>query len=283
MHEFLCLLLRHGQTPRTLKPEYRGQSDGDEDKLDANGLKEIRESAAFISRLPLEIKYVISSDMQRTEETSDIVCEVLGLKEFHIDERLRPLDVGDFVGKNKDENPITQYLDNPSEKFPNGESVSDFENRQYAFAKSLFGWLEYKKLAAGSVLVVCHDDVIGYWLETQKKNPSVKYLGEKPDVVKPGGIVLVTSGEVIPIHGRNNPNGGDGTALSGFVTAIENLPPRECWNCRFFSRDIVGTGQCGNSIVRIDPELPDWQRQADGHVIVEDDSCCNEFSNHPST
>lgn len=285
MHDFLCLLLRHGQTDRSESPTYRGQSNEVVDHLNENGKRTIRESAAFVSHLPLDITYVISSDLFRTEESAEIICDILGLDTFRMDERLRPLNVGDFAGKNKEEYPIDEYLENPSKKFPNGESVDDFENRQYDFAKSVFQWIESGKLKAGSILIVCHDDVIGYWLNSQRKNPSNRYLTEKPDVVKEGGVVLVTSGEIFPIHGRNNKTDSpwDGTALSGFVTPLESRPPRSCWNCEYFSRDLIGTGQCGNSLVRLDPEIADWRRQVDGHVIVEDEACCNLFANHAST
>lgn len=281
-------MMRHGETDRSESPEYRGQSNEESDKLNSDGRKTIRESAAFISRLPLKIEYIVSSDLHRTEETADIVAGVLGLDEYHIDSRLRPLNVGDFAGKNKTENPITAYLKDPSKPFPNGESVNDFENRQHEFASAIFSWIESGKIKPSSILVVCHDDVIGYWLNSQKKYPSDTYLNETPDCIKPGGVVLVTEKEIVPIHGRNDNTdypgiSKDGTKLSGFVTDIENRPPRECWNCRWFAHDVTGSGSCGHTLVRIDPDIADYRRQSDGRILVGDRDCCDNFQNHPST
>lgn len=283
MHEFLFLLARHGETDRSESPEYRGQSNTEEDRLNHQGRKTIRDTAAFISRLPMKIEYVISSDLSRTEESADIICEVLGLDEYHVDPLLRPLDTGDFAGKDKSENPIDEYLENSDKKFPNGESVIEFSARQQEFAKKIFGWIENGKLKAGSVLCVCHDDVIGYWLESQKKNPSDNYLNESPDAIKPGGVVLVTSGEILPIHGRNNGEvTWDGTKLTGLVSDLENRPPRECWNCKYGNRDFLGILGCTNSLVRIDPENMHLL-QNDGSVAVGERWCCNYFTNKMTT
>ena len=63
----------------------------------------------------------------------------------------------------------------------------------------------------------------------------------------------------------------DGTALSGFVTAKQNQPPRECGNCRWFDGK-----SCHHLLVIHDPEVPgkDGQPKA-----VGTDDCCDNFQN----
>lgn len=62
----------------------------------------------------------------------------------------------------------------------------------------------------------------------------------------------------------------DGTRLSGFVTAKENPPPRDCAHCRWFANG------CTHPVVRIDPELRN-RLQANGNVKVDGDDCCDSY------
>ena len=63
----------------------------------------------------------------------------------------------------------------------------------------------------------------------------------------------------------------DGTQLSGFVTAAENPPPRDCGHCRW-----IIDGGCSHPIVRLDPELRD-RLMSNGNIRVDADDCCNAF------
>jgi hypothetical protein len=65
----------------------------------------------------------------------------------------------------------------------------------------------------------------------------------------------------------------DGTQLSGFVTAKENWPPRDCGHCRWFIES-----ECSHPVVRIDPELAE-RRAPNGNIRVDADDCCNAFQN----
>lgn len=62
----------------------------------------------------------------------------------------------------------------------------------------------------------------------------------------------------------------DGTRISGFVTAEENPPPRECSHCRHNLN-----GHCQHPIVNNDDELED--RMTDQGVKVESTDCCNFY------
>ena len=64
----------------------------------------------------------------------------------------------------------------------------------------------------------------------------------------------------------------DGTKVSGFVTAAENKPPRECSNCKW----LKGKDSCTHPVVMADPEK---LKHADGTGAVDGDDCCNNFQN----
>ena len=63
----------------------------------------------------------------------------------------------------------------------------------------------------------------------------------------------------------------DGTRLSGFVTAKENKPPRDCGHCKW----LVDDG-CSHPVVRIDPELRD-RLQPNRNVEVAPEDCCDFY------
>lgn len=63
----------------------------------------------------------------------------------------------------------------------------------------------------------------------------------------------------------------DGTRLSGFVTAKENRPPRDCGHCLW----MVDSG-CSHPVVRIDPQVRN-RLLANGNVKVDSDDCCNNY------
>lgn len=67
----------------------------------------------------------------------------------------------------------------------------------------------------------------------------------------------------------------DGTRLSGFVTAEENQPPRQCSNCIFYKHD-----HCEHPVVMIDCEVPGEHGKP---KPVEDDDCCNGFQSPGKT
>lgn len=63
----------------------------------------------------------------------------------------------------------------------------------------------------------------------------------------------------------------DGTKLSGFVTAKENKPPRECGNCKWMK-----DSACTHPLVMIDPEVSGENGKPKS---VDADDCCNNFQN----
>lgn len=74
---------------------------------------------------------------------------------------------------------------------------------------------------------------------------------------------VVSSGDERPLK--------DGTKRSGFVTAKENRPPRECGNCRWFT---PGQDACHHPEVIQDPEVEHYE---DGRGKVDADDCCDNM------
>jgi broad specificity phosphatase PhoE len=62
---------------------------------------------------------------------------------------------------------------------------------------------------------------------------------------------------------------GDGTKLSGYVSAYENEPPRECGHCIFYQHDL-----CHHPVVMVDAEVPGKSGEPKS---VQDEDCCNFF------
>lgn len=193
MHNSLFLLARHGETPLNKSHAHVGHSDIG---LDDDGQKQAEEAAQFLSHWPNEIRHVISSPRTRTQETAAIICATLGIDEYLVDDRLTDLDVGDFTGQNEFENPIDEYLKGTSKKFPNGESVDDFELRQNDFAQDLVHWIESGQMEAGAIVVVTHSPVIAYWHNIQHPNEKIEL---HQSLLRPGGIAEVTDDGVFPL------------------------------------------------------------------------------------
>ena len=70
---------------------------------------------------------------------------------------------------------------------------------------------------------------------------------------------------------ENRPE-GTGTALSGFVTAEDSPPPRQCSHCIYMKG-----GACHEPNVMSDPDVPDREGRLreDGSIEVEPEECCD--------
>lgn len=200
----LFLLARHGQTLKNIEDEFRGWSNDESAELDKVGIKQAKTAGRFLSKLPINIGIIFTSDLNRAVHTAAIIASILGIKHIHQDERLRCLNVGDFTGKEKEGTDIDSYLENPDEPFPGGESVDNFRNRQQSFSDELFNWIAaHPKEKA---LVVGHLSNVVYWedLNLALSGYLKNYSTVKEDLIRPGGIVAIMPDEkVIPILGAN--------------------------------------------------------------------------------
>jgi broad specificity phosphatase PhoE len=200
----LFLLCRHGDTLLNFQDKFRGWSNDDSADLDKNGIEQAEKAARFLNRLPIKIGAIFSSDLNRCVHTSAIIARKLKVKDVHTSPLLRPLDVGDFTGESKLTTSIDYYLENPSVKFPGGESVEDFRERQREFSKVLNKWIEENPKE--KPLEVAHLSQVVYWedLEIAWKGYLKDYATDKEDLIHPGGVVAIVPKEaVVPLLGEN--------------------------------------------------------------------------------
>ena len=203
-NDALFLLVRHGVTICNETDCYRGQSDDASTALTKKGVKQAKVAGRFISRLPVKIGIIYCSDLERTKHSAALIASILGIQHIHTDPRLLPLDVGDFTGESKEDNSIDEYLANPEEPFPNGESVDTFRKRQEDFADDLMVWI--KNHPTEKPLVVGHLSNVVYFADLEKSLPGYlkEYSSNKEDLINPGGIVAVMPDDkVVPLLGEN--------------------------------------------------------------------------------
>lgn len=120
---------RHGQTKLNAQERLRGWLD---EGLDAVGVKEAEAMGAAMSKT--DIDRVYCSSLDRADHTAQIVAKHHGLKPIPRD-WFRPLNYGSLNGKLLSE--IQPELDrlnevwqtNPDEEAPNGESWTEFQDR----------------------------------------------------------------------------------------------------------------------------------------------------------
>jgi len=205
LKDALFVLARHGETKLNSQDKFRGWSDDDSAALDKKGVRQAKVSGRFLSKLPVEFGIIVTSDLDRAVHTAAIIGRILGINDIHTDERLRPLDVGDYTGKDKDTNDIDFYLENPDEPFPNGESVNGFSSRQKDFDADLFNWIKdnpgKKPIVVGHLSNVIYQEDLGKALNGYLKF----YASDKEDIIHPGGVVAIyPDNKVVAILGKND-------------------------------------------------------------------------------
>src|SRR5579859_6067436 len=196
MSDTIFLIARHGETKLNKKHLHVGRSDA---HLDEDGEKQAHEAGSFLAHTPFNIKHVISSPRTRALETAAIICAHLGIENFSIDPRLTDLNVGDLTDKSEFEYPIDEYVADPTKKFPNGESIDDYNTRQFEFANYLLDEIIAGRLKTEEVLIVTHAPIIDFWYNL--KHPDSR-IGAICEIVCPGGIVSVTDEDVFPLLGK---------------------------------------------------------------------------------
>lgn len=274
MHDFLFMGVRHGTTAANQTDEYRGWSNEPFARLCSQGRDVVRDSGMWMRKSGLKFPVIYSDDLDRAQETAKLLAAILEIKNHVTDERLRPLNVGDFTGKSKADNPLEKYVKNPALKIPGGESMNTFESRA---AKAFDDVTSIVEKLGKPVLVVLHGSTSSFLYNTFNHSGHVGYEG----LVKPGGVLMFTAQGLQPLTRLKEGSIAssplmDGTALTGFATEAESRPPRSCWHCRHYSRDALGLGACTNPVVMIDPQLV-YLRQTDGSIAVGDQDCCNYY------
>ncbi len=115
------------------------------------GQKEAESLADNLEQYKPQIIY--SSDRKRARDTAKIVSDSLGIP-MRVAKELRPLDLGEFVGKPVDDytDDVRYFLNNPSEQIPGStQSVNQWASNYLPFFDQLFN-----HKSNGSVVFLTH-------------------------------------------------------------------------------------------------------------------------------
>jgi|SRR5882762_1841470 len=174
----LLYLARHGTTLLNSTNAFRGNKDV---PLSPEGIRDAHHLAEFFKDEP--ISFIVSSDKQRATQTANILK---GNHDIPLETTsvLRALNVGKFSGQQRTPENIEelqQYLDNPDEKIPEGESLSEFRGRiQPAIREAI----EIADDSALPGVLVAHSSVV--------HEASNLILGSHTAcLVKPGGVAAI--------------------------------------------------------------------------------------------
>lgn len=191
------LILRHGETEANADGKFRSWMDF---PLNDAGLAQAHAAAKFLKQFP--VKHCISSPLLRAFVTADICAPGLMVYQHR---GLFPWRLGIFSGLPKNENQaaLRLFVANPEVCVPGGESLEDFESRQFAF------WDTALTMArgAGLTLYVAHTSNVTALVNFTEGEHEIE--PEFGDSVKPGGVGAIywdgSKHRVEPIFGTPEP------------------------------------------------------------------------------
>ena len=131
-------LVRHGESGWNVAGRIQGQSPA-APGLTAAGREQAAHTAAELARRTPRIPLIVASDLARTTETAQIIADHLRLP-VRFDPALREQSLGDLEGQSAfapsehqggggREDILDAYWDDPFQKPPSGESVSEMYDR----------------------------------------------------------------------------------------------------------------------------------------------------------
>ncbi len=151
------LLIRHGESLANTQGVYQGQTYDTE--LSEAGVKQAQALAKNLAKI--NINAVYASPLKRTRQTAEIITENLLMGPAIIDQRIIEVNHGQWEGKSKSEiieefpGQLEVWKTEPETiTMPDGENLSDVENRAFEFLKEL-ATTEHSRVA-----LVSHDSVI---------------------------------------------------------------------------------------------------------------------------
>lgn len=180
----LVYCLRHGSTELNADGKFRGWIDV---SLDPKGREDAKQAAEFLKGKG--INRIYCSDLSRAMETATIVADTLGLDAPTPDYRLRPWDVGELAGQDREANKPTLefHIDHPGDPLPGGESLREFGDRTQEAMES---YIETAR-ECGVILLVFHTSNV-IQMENFVKDEGADARPESKDSVQPGGVIVVT-------------------------------------------------------------------------------------------
>lgn len=173
---------RHGSTLANERKLFRGWSPID---LSDEGYDQARAMRDFLKSK--KIDRIISSPLPRAYNTALIVSESVGVG-VEQDGGLLPWHIGIFASEPKDEvqDALRLFVQSPLVCVPKGESLEDFESRQFAFWKLA---TERVLTTNDIVLFVCHTSNCTALVNFSEGAENVE--PEFGDSVSPGGVAAV--------------------------------------------------------------------------------------------
>ena len=130
-------LIRHGETTGDIENRYGGNYD---DHLTKRGREQLRETAMKLTGK--EIQIIFTSPLMRAKESTEIIQQEIG-GPIEIVEDIQERNYGVLAGLTKQE-ALEKYPEaveahsNPENTDPDGESLTDFQNRTLEAFKKIF-------------------------------------------------------------------------------------------------------------------------------------------------
>jgi len=196
----LLYICRHGETALNAAGRFRGKEDP---PLNSQGRKDADEIVKYLQSVHAIPEFIVSSDKLRARETSDIVSKAFKTPVIFT-EKLRAWNVGEFSGKKKDKETLTElehYIKNPDIPIPEGESLDAFRERVLPILQECFE----QALEVGTGFIITHSSII-HETGTQLTG------SHKALVVEPGGVIAIglEDGKIVgkrvfkPLLGKNS-------------------------------------------------------------------------------
>lgn len=238
MNKALFYCIRHGRTAGNDNDLYRGWSNAEFAQLSDEGREDIKSAAEFLKKIGVSSPIILSDDLSRSVESEKIIADILSIKEVEVDKRLRPLNVGDFTGKKKDDHPLDEYMKNMNKVIPGGESLNQFNKR---LAKVFENILELVAQIGEPVLIIGHGSTLSF----------LNYVGNKAEMgyeglVYPGGVSVFTSKGITPLFSKKLPDSEASKLDQSLVLYMDGKEigrpeGARCADCRMF----ISGGKCG--------------------------------------
>ena len=148
----VCYLIRHGKDDETIRGGWSHHG------LVPDGIAQVQHLAQELVQQKLDVKCIYSSDLQRAQESADILAGALHLPVYYSSE-FREINNGDLAGIPNDlaneKYPGFYYASlSYDECYPNGESPNQF------FSRIHDAWTNFKKEVEHDSILVTHGGVI---------------------------------------------------------------------------------------------------------------------------
>lgn len=185
-------VLRHGTTVANEEGLYRGWKPY---PLDDQGKQNANEAGEYLKGMG--IKRIITSSLERHQETAQIVSSILGNIPISVDEGFRTLNVGVFAGKPRDKygDELEWYIDHPDEAIPGGESLNDFVDRNHA----AFLAVAIANKASGPILIITSRSNIANELAALEETSLTE---DGVAACEPGGVYKLVGNKIELVFGE---------------------------------------------------------------------------------